>query len=85
MDQTMGPNEKPPENDGDRIILGAAAIAEYIFGDPSLRRKVYYLAEFTKVPIWRLGAQLCLRPATYENWIAIQEARAFPNADRKQS
>lgn len=83
MDQTMGPNEKPTENGAERIILGAAAIAEYIFGDPSLRRKVYYLAEFTKVPIWRLGAQLCLRPATYENWIIQQESRACANGKRR--
>ena len=82
MDQTMGPIERPTENGGERIILGAAAIAEYIFGDPSLRRKVYYLAEFTKVPIWRLGAQLCLRPATYENWIVQQETQAFANGKR---
>jgi hypothetical protein len=82
MDQTMEPNEKLTENGGERIILGAAAIAEYIFGDPRLRRKVYYLAEFTKVPIWRLGAQLCLRPATYENWIVQQETRAFANGKR---
>jgi hypothetical protein len=83
MDQTIGPNEKPTENGAERIILGAAAIAEYIFGDPSLRRKVYYLAEFTKVPIWRLGAQLCLRPATYENWIVQQESRTCANGQRR--
>jgi hypothetical protein len=83
MDQTMEPKENPTEHSGDRVIVGAAAIAEYIFGDRKQRRKIYYLAEFTKLPIWRLGAQLCLRPATYENWIVEQEARCFPNGHRR--
>jgi hypothetical protein len=83
MDQTMGPIEKPTENGSERIILGAAAIAKYIYGDSSLRRKVYYLAEYTRTPIWRLGAKLCLRPSTYENWIVQQENRAFVDGQRR--
>jgi hypothetical protein len=83
MDQTIGPNKGPTENEEERIILGAAAIAAYIFGDPRHRRKVYYLAEYTRFPVWRLGSKLCLRPATYETWIAEQESRAFVNRLRR--
>ena len=38
MDQPSGPNEKPFEKSEERVIRGAEAIAEFIFG--SHRRKV---------------------------------------------
>ena len=53
MDQPSGPNEKPFEKSEERVIRGAEAIAEFIFGDRSHRRKVYYLAECSKIPIHR--------------------------------
>jgi len=63
MDQPSGPNEKPFGEAEERVIRGAEAIAEFISGDRSHRRKVYYLAECSKIPIHRLGSTLCLRPA----------------------
>jgi hypothetical protein len=77
------PKEASNEKADDRVIRGADAIAEYIFGDRRHRRKIYYLAECSKIPIWRLGSTLCLRPATYESWIKGQESRAVMNAPRK--
>jgi hypothetical protein len=62
----------------ERVIRGAEAIAEFVFG--SHRRKVYYLAECSKIPIHRLGSTLCLRPSAYESWIESQEHRAVMNA-----
>jgi hypothetical protein len=64
------------------MIEGAAAIAEFIFRSPHprYRRKIYYLAENSKIPIMRLGSRLCLRPSTYKSWIAGQEARSIMNA-----
>jgi len=53
MGQPSGPNEKPFEKSEERVIRGAEAIAEFIFGDRSHRRKVYYLAECSKIPIHR--------------------------------
>jgi len=44
MGQPSGPNEKPFEKSEERVIRGAEAIAEFIFGDRSHRRKVYYNA-----------------------------------------
>lgn len=81
MDQR--PNEKPSEKPEERILRGADAIAEFIFGDRSHRRKVYYLAESSKLPIHRLGSTLCLRPSVYKSWIESQENRAVINAERK--
>jgi hypothetical protein len=54
MDQSSGPNEKP-SGESERLIRGAEAIAEHIFGDRGSARKVYYLAECSKLPIFRLG------------------------------
>jgi hypothetical protein len=73
MDHT-GPNEQPSEK-CEQPLRGAEAIAEYIFGDRRHRRKVYYLAECSQIPIFRLGATLCLRPSAYRLWIETQEAR----------
>jgi hypothetical protein len=64
MDQTSGPNEKPLDETEERVIRGAEAIAEFIFGDRSHRRKVYYLAECSKIPIHRLGSTLSGRRLT---------------------
>ena len=80
IDQPSGPNEKPFEKSEERVICGAEAIAEFIFGDCSYRRKVYYLAECSKIPIHRLGSTLCLRPSAYKSWIESQENRAVMNA-----
>lgn len=80
MEPNTVPVEKPiDEGDGD-TLRGAEAIAEYIFGHRRHRRKVYYLAESSKIPIWRLGSTLCLRPKTYEAWIKGQELRSSANA-----
>jgi hypothetical protein len=35
MDQSSGPNEKPLDKAEERVIRGAEAIAEFIFGDRS--------------------------------------------------
>jgi hypothetical protein len=83
MDQTtQEPHKKRSEHADEPMIEGAAAIAEFIYRsrDPRYRRKIYYLAENSKIPIARLGSRLCLRPSTYKSWIAGQEARSVMNA-----
>jgi hypothetical protein len=81
MNQREVPKTETYEKPGD--IRGADAIAEYIFGDRRHRRKVYYLAECSKIPIWRLGSTLCLRPSTYETWIKDQESRVTNGQSKK--
>jgi hypothetical protein len=82
MEQTPRPTEKPSEDTNEPMIEGAAAIAEFIYRsrDARYRRKIYYLAENSKIPIHRLGSRLCLRPSAYKSWIAGQEARSVKNA-----
>lgn len=62
----------------DDILRGADEIAEFIFGERGSRRKVYYLAECTRIPVFRLGSVLCARRSVLLNWIAGQESRGLP-------
>lgn len=54
------------------LLYGAAQIAEFLFGDPKQRRKVYYLIESCRLPVFRLGS-ICARRSTLIAWIAAQE------------
>jgi hypothetical protein len=68
----------------DDILKGADAIAEFLFHGTSEhqrgrnRRKVYYLAETSKLPFFRLGALLCARKSVLLDFIAAQEIRVLP-------
>ena len=64
------------------LLRGADAIAEFIFGDKGSRRKVYYLAETSHLPVFRLGAVLCARRSVVLRWIAGQESRIRTSASR---
>ena len=63
-----------PELAGD-LLKGADEIAKFIFGERGSRRKVYYLAECTRLPVFRLGSVLCARRSVLINWIEGQENR----------
>lgn len=64
-------------------LRGAAAIAEFLFGDRLLRRKVYHLAETSRLPVFRLGTVLCARRSRLMAWIAEQEERGQRLTHRK--
>ena len=64
---------RPLAND---ILRGADKIAEFMFGNPGERRKIYHLAEKSRLPVFRLGAVLCARKSVLLAWISDQEARA---------
>ena len=75
----MEPNPVPNEQTqplAEDILRGADAIAEFIFGERASRRKVYYFAECTRIPIFRLGSVLCARRSVLLKWIQSQEERA---------
>ena len=64
------------------LLRGADEIADFLFGDARQRRKVYHLAETSRIPIFRLGSKLCARPSVLMAWIASQEGRGWPqNSD----
>jgi hypothetical protein len=59
------------------LLIGAKAIAAFLFGDGSERRKVFHLAETSRIPIFRLGGRLCARRSVLMAWIAEQEKRGW--------
>jgi len=71
------PADIPHELAGD-LLRGADEIAEFIFGTRESRRKIYYLAECCRLPVFRLGSILCARRSVLLNWIAGQESRVSP-------
>jgi hypothetical protein len=66
----------PAELAGD-VIEGADAIAEFLFGSKKYRRRVYYLAESSTLPIFRLGSVLCARKSVLLEFISSQEGRVL--------
>ena len=66
-----------PDKLGDDLLRGAEAIAEFLFGDRRQRRKVYHLAETSRLPIFRLGSMLCGRRTALMKWIEEQERRGW--------
>ena len=75
---TSPPEAAEPEL-ADDLLRGADAIAEFIFGERGSRRKVYYLAETSHLPVFRLSAVLCARRSVLLRWIAAQESRVLPH------
>src|SRR5580700_4854690 len=61
------------------LLRGADEIADFVFGDARQRRKVYHLAETSRIPVFRLGSKLCARPSVLMAWIASQEGRGWPH------
>jgi hypothetical protein len=72
------PPSDTPHELADDLLRGADEIAEFIFGTRESRRKVYYLAECCRLPVFRLGSMLCARRSVLLNWIAGQENRVSP-------
>lgn len=63
----------------DDLLRGADVIAEFIYGDKKLRKRVYYLHAKAKgtgrLPIFKFGATLCARRSTLLAWISEREGR----------
>jgi hypothetical protein len=50
------------------LLRGADQIADFLFGEPGQRRKVYHLAETSRLPVFRLGTKLCARRSVLMAW-----------------
>jgi hypothetical protein len=66
--------EDDPEFSKD-LLRGAEEIAEFLFGDRKLRRKVYHLVATSNLPVFKLGAMLCARKSVLLQWVKDQEDR----------
>jgi hypothetical protein len=69
--------QNAPSDLADDMLEGAEAIAESLFGSREFRRKIYYLAECSKLPIFRLRSALCARESVLLRFISGQEDRAL--------
>lgn len=74
---TPAPLPVANSNLAEDLLRGADNIAEYLYGDAGQRRKVYHLAETSRLPIFRLGSVLCARRSVLIQWIAEQERRGW--------
>lgn len=64
----------------DDFLRGASAIAEYLWGDGKLRRRVYHLYATSNAPIFfKVGSMICSRRSTINSWIAEAERRHGAN------
>jgi hypothetical protein len=61
----------------DDLLEGADEIAAFIWGDAAQRRRVYHLAETSRIPLFRLGSGLCARRSVLLDWIKAQEKRGW--------
>lgn len=71
------PTPPPQQELSSDLLRGADKIAEFLFGDARDRRKVYHLAETSRLPVFRLGAVLCARRSVLLEWIRRQEDRGW--------
>lgn len=75
-------------NLADDILIGGAPIAKFLIGrsDQKAMRKLYHLTsevpEADRLPIFRLGGQLCARKSTLLTWIAEREGMASTAPER---
>jgi hypothetical protein len=73
-----------PEFSSD-LLRGAAAIAEFLYGDRNHRRKIFYLCKRTNFPHFRIGAMICARKSSILRWIDDQEWTNTGRPPRRQS
>jgi hypothetical protein len=55
------------------MLRGAEEIAQFLYGDQNLRRKVYHLAATSNFPVFKLGSMICARKSKVLKWVEDQE------------
>ncbi len=74
-------------SEGAEVWIGAREIAGEILGEASPRniRRVQWLHESNKLPTFKIARNVCLRPATWRQFIATREAEAEARRAAAQS
>jgi len=85
MTQTALTPGHEPELLAEDLLEGAGAIAEFMFGDAKLRKKVYYLRQSSRLPLFQIGTRLCARKSTLLGWIRAQEESRLPFRIRQEA
>ena len=60
------------------MVIGAEEVATWLFGAPE-RRRVYHLAEKTKLPTHTVGSKIAIRKSVIRAFFWAQQARSFAN------
>lgn len=55
------------------MLRGADEIAYFLYGDRTLRRKVYHLVATSHIPVFKLGSMICARKSVLLKWVENQE------------
>jgi hypothetical protein len=66
----------------DDLLRGADEISEFFFGSRTERRKIYHLAESSRLPVFRMGSVLCARRSRLLAWIEEQERSSVRETTR---
>jgi hypothetical protein len=66
------------------LLRGAEEIAQFLYGDRELRRKVYHLVATSNLPVFKLGSMICARKSVLLKWIKDQGER-HTGENRKQA
>lgn len=76
-----------PEYAKPDLLRGAEEIAEYVYGDPALKGRIYDLYRRVRYPhrfpIYKLGGELVARRSEIEAWFAAQRENTNDNDDHK--
>jgi hypothetical protein len=75
-------SEHDPEFAKD-LLRGAEAIADFLYGDVKLRRRVYHLIGTSNLPVFKLGAMICARKSVLLQWVKDQEDRHAADERKK--
>ena len=59
------------------LLIGATAIAMFLFGTKQKRRAIYRLVEARKLPVFTLGGTLCARRRTLLDHLAALDGAAL--------
>jgi hypothetical protein len=64
----------PQKRRGLDLLVGAPAIAQYVFGNKKRARRIYQPKIRKQLGLFLLNGQLCGRPATIDERISAREA-----------
>jgi hypothetical protein len=67
------------------LLQGAEAIAEFLWGSPALRRRVYHLVATSNIPVFKLGSMICARKSVVLVWVQQQEDRRANRTPKRRN
>ncbi|MEH2576698.1 hypothetical protein V1278_000240 [Bradyrhizobium sp. AZCC 1577] len=63
------------------LLVGAEAIAMFMFGDPDATRRIYHAWEAHGLPAFKVGQALWARKGALVAWVDAKELEAAPPSD----